>query len=189
MLVNKMPDGLQTIETLKKKGLPLAYVGDVVGTGSSRKSAINSVQWFMGDDIPNIPNKRTGGIVLGGKIAPIFFNTAEDSGALPIQCDVSQMKTGDEITIKPYEGDLDPPYDRPARLTVTTSSGAVLVEECRSAVGGPDRPLSDADVLDKVELITAGQMPLFAAVARGLVAGTVGDDTLWSDVIAELWSR
>ncbi|MEZ0331918.1 MAG: bifunctional aconitate hydratase 2/2-methylisocitrate dehydratase [Methylophilaceae bacterium] len=104
MLVNKMPDGLQTIETLKQKGLPLAYVGDVVGTGSSRKSAINSVQWFMGDDIPNIPNKRTGGIVLGGKIAPIFFNTAEDSGALPIQCDVSQMKTGDEITIKPYEG-------------------------------------------------------------------------------------
>ncbi|BCM24660.1 bifunctional aconitate hydratase 2/2-methylisocitrate dehydratase [Methyloradius palustris] len=104
MLVNKMPDGLQTIETLKKKGMPLAYVGDVVGTGSSRKSAINSVQWFMGDDIPNIPNKRTGGIVLGGKIAPIFFNTAEDSGALPIQCDVSQMKTGDEIIIKPYEG-------------------------------------------------------------------------------------
>jgi len=104
MLVNKMPDGLKTIETLKQKGLPLAYVGDVVGTGSSRKSAINSVQWFMGDDIPNIPNKRTGGIVLGGKIAPIFFNTAEDSGALPIQCDVSQMKTGDEITIKPYEG-------------------------------------------------------------------------------------
>jgi len=104
MLVNKMPDGLQTIETLKQKGLPLAYVGDVVGTGSSRKSAINSVQWLMGDDIPNIPNKRTGGIVLGGKIAPIFFNTAEDSGALPIQCDVSQMNTGDEITITPYEG-------------------------------------------------------------------------------------
>jgi aconitate hydratase 2 / 2-methylisocitrate dehydratase len=104
MLVNKMPDGLNTIETLKQKGLPLAYVGDVVGTGSSRKSAINSVQWFMGNDIPNIPNKRTGGVVIGAKIAPIFFNTAEDSGALPIQCDVSKMKTGDVITIKPYEG-------------------------------------------------------------------------------------
>lgn len=104
MLVNKMPDGLNTIETLKQKGLPLAYVGDVVGTGSSRKSAINSVQWFMGNDIPNIPNKRTGGVVIGGKIAPIFFNTAEDSGALPIQCDVSNMKTGDIIVIKPYEG-------------------------------------------------------------------------------------
>ncbi|MDP3608615.1 MAG: bifunctional aconitate hydratase 2/2-methylisocitrate dehydratase [Methylophilus sp.] len=104
MLVNKMPDGLKTIEALKQKGLPLAYVGDVVGTGSSRKSAINSVQWFMGNDIPNIPNKRTGGVVIGAKIAPIFFNTAEDSGAFPIQCDVSQMKTGDVITIKPYEG-------------------------------------------------------------------------------------
>ena len=104
MLVNKMPDGLTKIESLKQKGLPLVYVGDVVGTGSSRKSAINSVQWFMGNDIPNIPNKRTGGVILGAKIAPIFFNTAEDSGALPIQCDVSKMQTGDEITIFPYEG-------------------------------------------------------------------------------------
>jgi len=106
MLVNKMPDGLNVIEALKQKGLPLAYVGDVVGTGSSRKSAINSVQWFMGNDIPNIPNKRTGGVILGSKIAPIFFNTAEDSGALPIQCDVSRMQTGDVITIKPYAGQV-----------------------------------------------------------------------------------
>jgi len=106
MLVSKMPDGLKTIETLKQKGLPLAYVGDVVGTGSSRKSAINSVQWYMGNDIPNIPNKRTGGVILGTKIAPIFFNTAEDSGALPIQCDVSKMNMGDVITIKPYVGEV-----------------------------------------------------------------------------------
>lgn len=106
MLVNKMPDGLATIAGLKQKGLPLAYVGDVVGTGSSRKSAINSVQWFMGADIPHIPGKRTGGIVLGGKIAPIFFNTAEDSGALPIQCDVSAMKMGDVITIYPFKGEV-----------------------------------------------------------------------------------
>ncbi len=106
MLVNKMPEGLSMIETLKQKGLPLAYVGDVVGTGSSRKSAINSVQWFMGNDIPNIPNKRTGGVILGTKIAPIFFNTAEDSGALPIQCDVSKMQMGDVITIKPYAGQV-----------------------------------------------------------------------------------
>lgn len=104
MLINKMPDGLNTIETLKQQGLPLAYVGDVVGTGSSRKSAINSLQWYMGNDIPNIPNKRTGGVILGAKIAPIFFNTAEDSGALPIQCDVSKMQTGDVITIQPYAG-------------------------------------------------------------------------------------
>ncbi|MFA7351859.1 MAG: bifunctional aconitate hydratase 2/2-methylisocitrate dehydratase, partial [Methylotenera sp.] len=106
MLVSKMPDGLTTIETLKQTGLPLAYVGDVVGTGSSRKSAINSVQWYMGNDIPNIPNKRTGGVILGTKIAPIFFNTAEDSGALPIQCDVSKMQMGDIITIKPYAGEV-----------------------------------------------------------------------------------
>ncbi|HZV99820.1 MAG TPA: bifunctional aconitate hydratase 2/2-methylisocitrate dehydratase [Methylophilaceae bacterium] len=104
MLVNKMPGGLMEIEALKRRGLPLAYVGDVVGTGSSRKSAINSIQWLMGDDIPHIPNKRSGGIVIGGKIAPIFFNTAEDSGALPIQCDVSRMHTGDTITIRPYDG-------------------------------------------------------------------------------------
>jgi len=106
MLVSKMPDGLKVIETLKQKGFPLAYVGDVVGTGSSRKSAINSLQWFMGRDIPNIPNKRTAGIILGSKIAPIFFNTAEDSGALPIQCDVSKLKMGDVITIKPYTGQI-----------------------------------------------------------------------------------
>ena len=106
MLINKMPEGLKVIDTLKAKGLPLAYVGDVVGTGSSRKSAINSLQWFMGDNIPNIPNKRTGGVILGGKIAPIFFNTAEDSGALPIQCDVSKMKTGDVIILYPFVGKI-----------------------------------------------------------------------------------
>lgn len=106
MLVSKMPDGIDKIARLKEKGLPLAYVGDVVGTGSSRKSAINSVQWWMGRDIPNIPNKRTGGVVIGNKIAPIFFNTAEDSGAFPIECDVDKMKMGDVITIKPYEGEI-----------------------------------------------------------------------------------
>ena len=83
-----------------------AYVGDVVGTGSSRKSAINSVLWYIGDDIPFVPNKRSGGYILGGKIAPIFFNTAEDSGALPIECDVSKLETGDVITIYPYQGEI-----------------------------------------------------------------------------------
>lgn len=106
MLINKMPEGLNAIESLKQLGLPLVYVGDVVGTGSSRKSAINSVQWFMGNDIAHIPNKRTGGVVIGAKIAPIFFNTAEDSGALPIQCDVSKLNTGDVIIIKPFEGKI-----------------------------------------------------------------------------------
>ncbi|MBL1276882.1 MAG: bifunctional aconitate hydratase 2/2-methylisocitrate dehydratase [Ectothiorhodospiraceae bacterium] len=106
MLVSKMPDGLQKIEELKQKGHPLAYVGDVVGTGSSRKSAINSVLWHMGKDIPFIPNKRQGGVVLGGNIAPIFFNTAEDSGCLPIQCDVSKLDMGDVITIHPFAGKI-----------------------------------------------------------------------------------
>jgi len=107
MLINCMDNALGKIEKLKAKGLPLAYVGDVVGTGSSRKSAINSVLWHMGNDIPFVPNKRQGGVVLGGKIAPIFFNTAEDSGCLPIECDVSKLNMGDVITIKPYEGVIE----------------------------------------------------------------------------------
>ena len=92
------------IEELQKDGIPLAYVGDVVGTGSSRKSATNSVLWFMGEDIPYVPNKRTGGVCLGGKIAPIFYNTMEDSGALPIELNVQDMNMGDVIDIYPYEG-------------------------------------------------------------------------------------
>jgi aconitate hydratase 2/2-methylisocitrate dehydratase len=95
---------IKQIEELQKDGIPLAYVGDVVGTGSSRKSATNSVLWFMGEDIPFVPNKRTGGICLGGKIAPIFYNTMEDSGALPIELDVQSMNMGDVIDIYPYEG-------------------------------------------------------------------------------------
>ncbi len=95
---------IKKIESLKEQGFPLVYVGDVVGTGSSRKSATNSVLWFMGDDIPNVPNKRGGGFCLGGKIAPIFFNTMEDAGALPIELDVSKMNMGDVIDIYPYQG-------------------------------------------------------------------------------------
>jgi len=94
----------QQINELKAKGFPVAYVGDVVGTGSSRKSATNSVLWFTGRDIPFIPNKREGGVCIGGKIAPIFFNTMEDSGALPFECDVSAMAMGDVIDIYPYQG-------------------------------------------------------------------------------------
>jgi len=106
MLVSRMEGALEKIEELKGKGLPLAYVGDVVGTGSSRKSAMNSVMWHMGTDIPFVPNKRQGGVVLGGKIAPIFFNTAEDAGAMPVECDVTKLNMGDVITIKPYEGKI-----------------------------------------------------------------------------------
>ena len=107
MLQARMEKPLETIEELKKKGYPLAYVGDVVGTGSSRKSGINSVQWHFGEDIEGIPNKRTGGIVIGSIIAPIFFNTAQDSGALPIEAPVDKLETGDVITIKPYEGVIE----------------------------------------------------------------------------------
>jgi aconitate hydratase 2 / 2-methylisocitrate dehydratase len=106
MLETRQPGSLETIAELKKKGFPVAYVGDVVGTGSSRKSAINSVLWYLGNDIPFVPNKRAGGYILGSAIAPIFFNTAEDAGALPIQCDVSKMETGDVITIYPYKGSV-----------------------------------------------------------------------------------
>ncbi len=92
------------IEDLRAKGHLVAYVGDVVGTGSSRKSATNSVLWFTGEDIPFVPNKRFGGVCLGSKIAPIFYNTMEDAGALPIELDVSQMNMGDTIELRPYEG-------------------------------------------------------------------------------------
>ena len=97
---------INTINKLEESGLPVAFVGDIVGTGSSRKSATNSLLWHIGDDIPYIPNKRTGGICLGGKIAPIFFNTLEDSGTLAIECDVTKMELGDTIDIYPHEGKI-----------------------------------------------------------------------------------
>ncbi|MDN5080999.1 bifunctional aconitate hydratase 2/2-methylisocitrate dehydratase [Aliarcobacter butzleri] len=107
MLQSRMEKPLEKMAELKAKGHPLAYVGDVVGTGSSRKSGINSVQWHMGRDIPGVPNKRTGGVVIGSIIAPIFFNTAEDSGCLPIQANVDAIDTGDIITLKPYAGVIE----------------------------------------------------------------------------------
>ena len=131
------------IESLKEKGHPIAYVGDVVGTGSSRKSATNSVLWFIGQDIPYVPNKRFGGICLGGKIAPIFYNTMEDSGALPIELDVSQMEMGDVIEIRPYEGKA-------------LKNGEVIAEfELKSDV-----------LLDEVR--AGGRIPLI--IGRGLTA-------------------
>lgn len=108
MLKNPRPgltdNPLEILAQLKKKGFPVVYVGDVVGTGSSRKSAVNSVLWHTGEDIPGIPNKRAGGYCFGGQIAPIFFNTLEDSGALPIEMDVSKMEMGDVIDVHPYKG-------------------------------------------------------------------------------------
>ncbi len=142
MLKARMDKPLETIEELKKKGNPLAYVGDVVGTGSSRKSATNSVLWHMGDDIPFVPNKRSGGVCIGGKIAPIFFNTMEDAGALPIECDVTKMNTGDVIIVKPYEG------------VITNEQGATIAEFA----------LKSDVILDEVR--AGGRIPLI--VGRGL---------------------
>lgn len=106
MLKNRQAGALEKIQELKKSGREIVYVGDVVGTGSSRKSAINSIQWHLGKDIKGVPNKRTGGIVMGSTIAPIFYNTAQDSGALPIICDVSSLEMGDEFEIHTYEGKI-----------------------------------------------------------------------------------
>ncbi|WP_174848709.1 bifunctional aconitate hydratase 2/2-methylisocitrate dehydratase [Yersinia artesiana] len=122
---------IKQIEELNKKGFPLAYVGDVVGTGSSRKSATNSVLWFMGDDIPYVPNKRGGGVVLGSKIAPIFFNTMEDAGALPIEVDVSNLNMGDVIDIFPYLGEVRH-HDTGAILATFELKTDVLLDEVRA---------------------------------------------------------
>ncbi|WP_448553011.1 bifunctional aconitate hydratase 2/2-methylisocitrate dehydratase [Thalassotalea montiporae] len=132
---------ISQIEAMQKDGIPLAYVGDVVGTGSSRKSATNSVLWFMGEDIPYVPNKRTGGVCLGGKIAPIFYNTMEDSGALPIELDVQKMHMGNVIDIYPYEG------------VVKNSTGEIIAEFELSPV-----------LLDEVR--AGGRIPLI--IGRGL---------------------
>ena len=106
MLKSRTQNALSRIEELKKKGNPLVYVGDVVGTGSSRKSACNSLVWHMGEAIPHIPNKKSGGVVIGGVIAPIFFNTCEDSGCLPLRADVSALNEGDVIDVYPYKGEI-----------------------------------------------------------------------------------
>ncbi|WP_251978485.1 bifunctional aconitate hydratase 2/2-methylisocitrate dehydratase [Salinicola avicenniae] len=134
---------LAQIDAVKAKGFPVAYVGDVVGTGSSRKSATNSVLWFFGDDIPHVPNKRAGGFVFGGKIAPIFFNTMEDAGALPIEMDVEKLDMGDVIDVYPYEG----------KVTRHDSDEVISTFELKTQV-----------VLDEVR--AGGRIPLI--IGRGL---------------------
>ncbi|MGO4999432.1 bifunctional aconitate hydratase 2/2-methylisocitrate dehydratase [Oceanisphaera sp. W20_SRM_FM3] len=141
MLKNARPDivpdqdgvigPIKELEALKAQGFPLVYVGDVVGTGSSRKSATNSVLWHMGDDIPFVPNKRAGGICIGNKIAPIFFNTMEDAGALPIECDVDKLNTGDVIDIYPYEGKICR-HDSDEVLSTFSLKTDVLLDEVRA---------------------------------------------------------
>ena len=141
MLKNTRPDAafkpeqdgvrgpVQFIEDLKKQGNLVAYVGDVVGTGSSRKSATNSVIWATGQDIPFVPNKRFGGVTLGGKIAPIFFNTQEDSGSLPIEVDVSKLEMGDVIDVLPYDGKITKAGETVAEFALKSD---VLLDEVRA---------------------------------------------------------
>ncbi|MEH6503740.1 MAG: bifunctional aconitate hydratase 2/2-methylisocitrate dehydratase [Cycloclasticus sp.] len=149
---------IKQIDEMEKGGIPLAYVGDVVGTGSSRKSATNSVLWFMGDDIPYVPNKRGGGVCIGAKIAPIFFNTMEDSGALPIEMDVTHLHMNDVIDIFPYEGKV-------------TKSGTdeVLAEfKLKSVV-----LLDEVQAGGRIPLIIGRGLTLRARKALGLAASEV----------------
>ena len=122
---------MKQIEEMKKDGIPLAYVGDVVGTGSSRKSATNSVLWLMGDDIKGVPNKRAGGLVLGGKIAPIFFNTMEDAGSLPIEVDVSKLNMGDVFDIYPHDGKITK-HDSDEVIATFELKSSTLLDEVRA---------------------------------------------------------
>lgn len=126
----RFPDGLATIAQYQSEGHQVAFVGDVVGTGSSRKSAINSVLWTIGSEIPCVPNKKSGGIIIGSAIAPIFFNTAQDSGALPIKTDVSQLKTGDIITIDTINGTISDASGK--QLSTFSLTPATLRDEYRA---------------------------------------------------------
>ncbi|MBL8363538.1 MAG: bifunctional aconitate hydratase 2/2-methylisocitrate dehydratase [Rubrivivax sp.] len=147
---------IQFIEDLKKKGHLVAYVGDVVGTGSSRKSATNSVIWATGQDIPYVPNKRYGGVTLGGKIAPIFFNTQEDSGSLPIEVDVSSFEMGDVLDVQPYDGKIVKGGHTVAEFKLKSD---VLLDEVRA--GG------------RINLIIGRSLTAKAREALGLPASTV----------------
>jgi len=156
-LVSRMEKPLETMAELKEKnGLPLAYVGDVVGTGSSRKSGINSVQWHIGKDIPFIPGKRTGGIVIGDIIAPIFFNTAEDSGCIPIQAPVAKLETGDVITVKPFDGVIEKDGEVVSEFTIEPNT---LPDEMRA--GG------------RIPLIIGKGLTAKAREALGMDAGDI----------------
>ena len=147
---------MQFIEDLKQKGHLVAYVGDVVGTGSSRKSATNSVIWATGQDIPFVPNKRFGGVTLGGKIAPIFFNTQEDSGALPIEVDVGALEMGDVIEVLPYDGRITKDGQTVAEFSLKSD---VILDEVRA--GG------------RINLIIGRSLTAKAREALGLKASTL----------------
>ncbi len=178
MLVNRMPGGLEQLLDLKKKGHPVAYVGDVVGTGSSRKSAANSVIWHTGHDIPYVPGKRTGGVVIGSTIAPIFFNTAEDSGMLPIQCEVSDLSSGDVITINTKAGTIS----RDGSVVTNFSlSPNTLADEVRAGgrvnliIGrGLTAQAREALGMDPIDLFTEADQPADSGKGYTLAQKMVG---------------
>ncbi len=148
---NRFPDGLDTIAGFRREGYQVAFVGDVIGTGSSRKSAINSLLWTIGNEIPYVPNKKSGGVIIGGVIAPIFFNTAQDSGALPIKADVSAMKTGDLILIDTMNGRITD--ETGSRLLSSFSlTPATLADEFRA--GGRIPLIIGRAVTDKARLFS-----------------------------------
>ncbi|MFP4159260.1 MAG: bifunctional aconitate hydratase 2/2-methylisocitrate dehydratase [Desulfobacterales bacterium] len=131
MLKSRISTPLDNMARLKEKGHPLAFAGDVVGTGSSRKSAVNSLLWHIGEDIPHVPNKRRGGIVLGGKIAPIFFTSLQDGGALPVECDVSGINNGDVLVIRPYQGVVEN-KDTGQKVAEFTLKPSTITDEVRA---------------------------------------------------------
>lgn len=162
--INPDQDGvigpMKQIEEMKKDGIQLAYVGDVVGTGSSRKSATNSVLWLMGDDIKGVPNKRAGGLCLGGKIAPIFFNTMEDAGALPIEVDVSKLNMGDVFDIYPHDGKITK-HDSDEVLSTFELKSPTLLDEVRA--GGRIPLIIGRGLTNKArEYLGLGQSDVFA---------------------------
>lgn len=149
---------IKQIEALKTKGFPLAFVGDVVGTGSSRKSATNSVLWFIGDDIPGVPNKRTGGVCIGSKVAPIFYNTMEDAGALVFEAPVDNLNMGDVIEIRPYEGKI-----------LNADTGAVISEFALKS----DVLLDEVQAGGRIPLIVGRGLTTKARASLGLPASTL----------------
>jgi len=164
------------------RDVPVADIASVVVDANPLAMSLNDANptSVLGGKF-SLPHCVSAVIVRGNADAEAFSDAYVNDPA------VIALRT--KITVQPYEGDLEPPYDRPARVIATTTSGEVYSEECRSALGGPDRPLSDADVLDKIELITRAQFPLFGTAARSLVEGTMSDDAAWSDVLGALWSR
>ncbi|MBE0598371.1 MAG: bifunctional aconitate hydratase 2/2-methylisocitrate dehydratase [Desulfuromonadales bacterium] len=144
----RFPSGLKTIAEFRQQGFQVAFVGDVVGTGSSRKSACNSVLWHIGNDIPAVPNKKTGGVIIGGVIAPIFFNTAQDSGALPLKADVSKMNTGDVIVIDTAKGEIK--SEKGELLSTFSITPNTLADEYRA--GGRIPLIIGRSVTDKARV-------------------------------------